>query len=234
MDWTILFLIVALLVFVIAVLSHTGKPSRLNKVSVEQSPKDAPAVRQSTKEAEVPGSTEVDSPSPRRFIVFDLETTGLDPEKDEIIEIGAIKANMDSNVHDTFQVLVKPSERIPRMITRINGISQEMVDRDGEPLDMAIRDFVEFIGDLPLVSYNAQFDMGFLDHAARAQGIVVRNHVSCALKMARRAWPGRKSYKLIDIAKDGNLSAEGTHRALGDCTRTLMVYAAALKLGAAN
>jgi DNA polymerase III epsilon subunit-like protein len=66
---------------------------------------------------------------PPRFVVLDLETTGLDPERNEIIEIGAIRVNRDSDVHDTFRALVKPTRRIPKRITQINGISQEMVDR---------------------------------------------------------------------------------------------------------
>jgi DNA polymerase-3 subunit epsilon/DNA polymerase-3 subunit alpha (Gram-positive type) len=169
---------------------------------------------------------------PQKFVVFDLETTGLDAARHEIIEIGAIRVNRDSNLHDTFQALVKPMKRIPKRITQINGISQQMVDREGEPLEAVLRDFVEFIEDLPLVSFNADFDMAFLRHAAQRNNLVIRNRVSCALKMARRAWPGRQSYRLCDLAKDGGLSDEDTHRALGDCTRALIVYtSAASQLG---
>lgn len=164
---------------------------------------------------------------PQRFIVFDLETTGLDPTRHEIIEIGAIRVNRDSDVHDTFQALVKPMKRIPKKITQINGISQDMVDHEGEPLEAVLRDFVEFIEDLPLVSFNADFDMGFLRNAAKQHDLVICNQVSCALKMARRAWPGRQSYRLCDLAKDGHLSDEDTHRALGDCKRAAFVYTGA-------
>jgi DNA polymerase III epsilon subunit family exonuclease len=164
---------------------------------------------------------------PPHFVVFDLETTGLNSSRHEIIEIGAIRVNRDSDVHDTFQALVKPTKRIRKNVTRINGISQEMVDREGEPLDVALKAFVEFIGDLPLVSFNAEFDMAFLSKAAEKHDTVIRNKVTCALKMARRAWPGRASYRLCDLARDGNLSDEDTHRALGDCKRTIFVYAGA-------
>jgi DNA polymerase III subunit epsilon len=164
---------------------------------------------------------------PQRFVVFDLETTGLNPIRHEIIEVGAIRVNRDSDVHDTFQVLVKPMKRIRKGITRINGISQDMVDHEGEPLETVLRDFAAFIGDLPLVSFNAEFDMAFLRNSAKQHHMVIRNRASCALQMARRAWPGRQSYRLCDIAKDGNLSDEGTHRALGDCKRTLIIYTAA-------
>jgi DNA polymerase III epsilon subunit-like protein len=142
---------------------------------------------------------------PERFVAFDLETTGLDPLRHEIIEIGAKK-------------------RIPKRITQINGISQDMVNQEGEPLQQALAGFVEFIGDLPLVSFNAEFDMGFLLNAAAQHNMIIKNEVSCSLKMARRAWPGLNSYRLSDLAKGANLSDEGTHRALGDSLRALQIY----------
>lgn len=169
---------------------------------------------------------------PERFVVFDLETTGLDPIRHEIIEISAIRVNRDSDLHDTFQSLVKPQRRISKRITQINGISQAMVEREGKPLEDVLRDFAEFIGDLPLISFNADFDMAFLLRSAKRHEIVIRNRPSCALKLARRAWPGRETYRLCDLAKDGNLSGEGAHRALEDCKRTVIVYTAAMsKLG---
>lgn len=167
------------------------------------------------------------APLPEQFVVFDLETTGLDPAKHEIIEIGAIRVNRDSSNHDTFQQLVKPSKRVPKKITELTGITQAMVDNEGEPLEKALREFLSFAGELRLVSFNAAFDMAFLHNAANKYSVTVSNQVSCALKMARRAWPGRRSYRLIDLAKDGHLSSAGTHRALGDCQRAMIVYAAA-------
>jgi DNA polymerase III subunit epsilon len=164
---------------------------------------------------------------PEHFVVFDLETTGLDSGKHEIIEIGAIRVNRDSTKHEGFQFLVKPTKKIPGRITELTGITQAMVDSEGQPLDKVMRDFNEFIGDLRLVSYNAQFDMAFLNAAALAHGISFKNPVSCALKMARRAWPGRTSYRLADISRDGKLSTDNPHRALADCERALMVYAVA-------
>jgi DNA polymerase-3 subunit epsilon len=170
------------------------------------------------------------APLPQRFIVLDLETTGLDPVRHEIIEIGAIRVYRDSDIHDTFRTLVKPVKHIPKTITEINGISQDMVDREGVPLEEAIRGFATFIGDLPLVTFNAEFDMAFLQTAAKQHNLVIGNQASCALRMARLAWPGRKSYRLSDLARDGGLSDEGTHHALDDCRRTLIVYVAAVSI----
>lgn len=163
---------------------------------------------------------------PERFIVFDLETTGLDAAKHKIIEIGAIRVNRDSIHHDSFQSLVKIDGAVPAKITEITGITKDMLVTNGETIDIALPQFLEFIGDLRLVSFNAPFDTGFLTAAATAQGRTIRNPVSCALDMARRAWPGRKTYRLADLAKDGGL-AQQNHRALDDCKLALTVYAAA-------
>jgi DNA polymerase III epsilon subunit family exonuclease len=164
---------------------------------------------------------------PRHFVVLDLETTGLDSNRDEIIEFGAIKVTLDSDSHFRFQTLVKPEKRIPKKITEITGITQKMVDEEGVELKIALLQFLDFIEDLPLVTYNAEFDMGFLYSAARKHGVAIQNHYTCALKKARRAWPGLPSYRLVELAKLGKLPDNDTHRAVGDCTRALLVFTAA-------
>jgi len=164
---------------------------------------------------------------PEQFVVLDLETTGLDPSKHEIIEIGAVKVNRNSNNHATFQALIKPSKKIPKNITQITGITQDMIDKNGENLESVLKEFIDFIGDLRLVAYNAKFDMGFLKEAAKNYGLEINNSSSCALKMARRAWPELTSYGLADLANTGGLSTKGNHRALKDCELTITVYTSA-------
>jgi DNA polymerase III subunit epsilon len=165
---------------------------------------------------------------PERFVVFDLETTGLHPDKHEIIEIGAIRVNRDSDNHKTFQALVTPKKRITKRITAITGITNEMVNQDGMELEVALAEFRSFVGDLPLVAFNAEFDDAFLRAScACVAASPFTNEICCALKLARRAWPGRTSYRLSALAGDGNLSLDEEHRALGDCRRTMIVYAAA-------
>ncbi len=165
---------------------------------------------------------------PERFVVLDLETTGLSPEADEIIEIGAIRFNRDQVNHAAYSTLVKPEKRIPRHITEINGITEGMVNEGGIPLADALSGFIEFIGDLPLVTFNAEFDMGFLWNAAKRQGLAIENRYACALKLARRAWPGLPSYRLVYLAKIGKLSDDDTHRALGDCKRAAIIFGSAV------
>lgn len=169
---------------------------------------------------------------PERFIVLDIETTGLHVAHHEIIEIGAIRVNRDSAIHESFQTLVRPTTPLPKKIIEITGITQSMVDTDGVSLETALTEFLEFIGDLPLVTFNAEFDMAFLQKAASDQGTAIRNKASCALKMSRRAWPGLKAYRLQYLAEKAGLATDETHRALADCQLTLIIFGAAgSKLG---
>jgi DNA polymerase III epsilon subunit family exonuclease len=166
---------------------------------------------------------------PDTFIVFDLETTGLNASRHEIIEVAAIRFKKGTTTHDTLQSLVKPKKSVPQKITDLTGITQEMVDCDGEPVHEVLEAFAAFVGDLRLVSFNAEFDMAFLQAAAKDGGLrAFSNPVSCALQMARRAWPKRKSYRLDDLASDGQFQKGAAHRALEDSRRALIVYAAAV------
>ncbi len=165
---------------------------------------------------------------PDTFIVFDLETTGLKAESNEIIELAAIRFKKGTNTHDTFQSLVKPKKAVPKKITEITGITQAMVDVEGRPIEEVLEEFRSFVGEFRLVTFNAEFDMAFLQAAAERTGKrSFDNPVSCALKMTRRAWPQRKSFRLDDLAKDGNINQGKAHRALEDARRALIVYAAA-------
>ena len=161
---------------------------------------------------------------PPQFIVLDLETTGLNPIKDEIIEYGAILITLGTDNHKGFHILVKPKRQIPPLITKITGITQDMVDREGATPEKALPQFIEFIQDLPLVTFNAEFDMAFLLNTAKKYDHVINNRYTCALKRARRAWPGLESYRLQDLAKLGNLPSDDSHRALGDCKRAALIF----------
>lgn len=164
---------------------------------------------------------------PRDFVIVDLETTGLDPVIDEIIEVGAIRTSSETGARTTFQALVRPERRVPRHITKMTGISQAMVDCEGRRISDVLAEFIGFIQDLPLVTFNASFDMGFLQSAAKKNGVAINNRYTCALQMARRAWPELPSHRLADLARIRNLPNDDTHRALGDCTRALLIFTAA-------
>lgn len=169
---------------------------------------------------------------PEQFVVLDLETTGLHPGRHQIIEIGAIKFMPGKDRHPTFQCLVRAKRKLSPQTIQLTGINDKMLDADGIALEDAMKQFVEFVGDLPMVTYNAEFDIGFLHSAARQCGLTFTNRYTCALKRARRAWPGLDSYKLAHVADLMDAPQNDHHRALADAHRTVIVFCTStLKLG---
>ena len=225
--------IVLLVIIAVVAISAARRPRDDNPLHISPEDSDEDLRRNLPKQLPVaPPAEELDSSStvvlssllPRQFIVLDLETTGLDPLRDEIIEFGVVRVCLDVHTHPTFQTLVKPKRKIPKKITEITGITQEMVDGEGIDPSDALAQFIEFIGDLPIVTYNAEFDMGFIRNAARQQGITISNRYACALKRARRAWPDLPSHRLSYIADVEGLPNNDAHRALGDCERALNLF----------
>ena len=98
-----------------------------------------------------------------RSILFDTETTGLDPQRgDRVIEIACIELDRELPTGRTFHSLIDPDRDVPPESTRIHGITR--ADLDGKPRFADIADaLLDFMGDLPLVAHNAPFDFGFVD-----------------------------------------------------------------------
>jgi DNA polymerase III subunit epsilon len=185
-----------------------------------------------TQDVKIPLDAGLSAWLPENFVVLDLETTGLSPSLNEIIEIGAIRVTLGTEMHTAFQTLVIPKKGIGADITRLTGITQRMVDRNGRPAALALGAFAEFVGDLPLVIFNAPFDMGFLWNTGKKHGIAICNRYACALQLSRRAWPQLSSHKLTFLARHFELPTDDTHRSLGDARRALYVFAkAALEIG---
>lgn len=151
------------------------------------------------------------------YVVFDLETTGINPKLDAIIEISAVKV-LNHQVVDTFSSLVNPERPIPYGATQINGITDEMVAK--EPvLGNILPGFLEFIGDNVLVGHNIHsFDMKFIWNATELlYKKTVTNDYIDTLQMAKQCLPKLPHYKLVDIASYYHISTDGAHRALNDC-----------------
>jgi len=151
------------------------------------------------------------------YTVFDLETTGIRPDCDAIIEISAVKVR-DGKVADTFSSLVNPGRPIPYDATAVNGIHDEMV-ADQPSLDVIFPKFLAFIEDDILVGHNIQsFDMKFIWRAAEELfGKTVNNDYIDTLSMARRCLPKLSRHRLVDIAAFYRINTAGAHRALNDC-----------------
>lgn len=151
------------------------------------------------------------------YVVFDLETTGINPRLDSIIEISAIKV-LNRQVIDTFSSLVNPERPIPYGATAINGITDEMVEK--EPvLKEILPKFIDFIGEHVLVGHNIHsFDMKFIWNATeRLYKKTITNDYIDTLQMARQCLPQLSQHKLVDIASYYHINTEGAHRALNDC-----------------
>lgn len=154
------------------------------------------------------------------YVVVDLETTGLDPEKDEIIEIGSLKI-ANGNVVDEFHALIRPSFGLPEEIKNLTGITSDDFEKDGMELSDAIDSMLFFMGSLPLVMHNADFDMSFIDAALERLDIdELDNECIDTLSLARKRMPHLTSYRLEDLAQALGLPSNGMHRAINDCRVT--------------
>lgn len=158
------------------------------------------------------------------FVVFDLETTGVNCNQDSIVEISAIKV-IDGRVVEEFSSLVYPGCSIPYSASQVNGITDEMV-ADAPMFEEVLPKFLDFIGDLPLVGHNIHsFDLKFMYRdCERYLGRDMENDYVDTLKLSRACLPEQKHHSLIDLATYFGISTEGAHRALNDCRMTLAVY----------
>lgn len=164
------------------------------------------------------------------YVVFDLETTGLSPWSDAIIEISAVKVK-GGKVTDTFSTLVNPNCSIPARASAVNGITDQMV-ADAPCLKEAMERFLSFIGSGVLVGHNIHsFDLNFIDRAvAELYGKALPNDSIDTLSMARGCLPELSRHRLVDLAAYFHISTEGAHRALNDCMMNQKCFEAMGKL----
>ena len=161
------------------------------------------------------------------WIAFDLETTGLDADKDAIIEIGAVKFQGGRTL-DTFETFVNPQRRISPFIASLTGIRQRDLDR-ADTIERVAASFIAFVGASPLIAHNADFDLGFL----RAGGIDFANPVIDTYDLAYIMRPDSPSYSLENMAQRLELPHDRPHRALGDATAAKMLFLSLLEDAAA-
>lgn len=156
------------------------------------------------------------------IVVFDFETTGLSPETDQIIEIGAVKV-VSGNIVEKFSSFVRPTIKLPRDITELTGITQDMVE-DAPPADLVIRDFYNFTRGCVLSGYNIiRFDMLFLKREGDNIGLEFDNDVIDTYNEALVSRLHVTNYKLGSVAKYLGISLEGAHRAWNDAYATAQV-----------
>lgn len=150
------------------------------------------------------------------FVALDLETTGLDSDKDQIIEVGAVKFR-GSEVLDTFSSLVNTKRTLTPFIQKLTGITPQEVS-EAPSFSLVGPLFANFVGDAPVVGHNVWFDINFLAKA----GVHFTSPVFDTRELAAMLLPNG-DYSLGVLAKSLGVADWGAHRALGDAQATHLV-----------
>ena len=167
------------------------------------------------------------------YTVIDLETSGLNDGSDAIVEYGALRVRDGQPVQE-FTVLVRDIKTLPKEVTALTGITQEML-KGGAPSSEALTAFLEFVGSDQLVGYNLKFDLRFLRTACLQQGRPLMTNAGIdLLPVARRKVVGVQNYKLETLIRYFGLNQQVEHRALSDCRLIHALYAKLNEMGSAS
>ena len=165
------------------------------------------------------------------YVVFDLETTGFYPNSgDSIIEIGAVKIK-NGSIYDRYDELINPNRLLSDEITKITGINNDMlIGKRNE--EECVKDFMKWVGDLPMVAHNAKFDISFLDMAYLKYNLGrINNVVIDTLGISRYLESSEKYHNLATLVKRYNIpwDEEKHHRADYDSEGTALIFLKMLK-----
>ena len=160
--------------------------------------------------------------TPVEYVVLDIETTGLSPRKDKMIEFAAVRF-FNFEEQESFVSLINPECPLSPHAIAVNGITEEMID--GAP---CIRDvlpkIIDFIGSNPIVGHNVGFDVGFLLPAFEKINYKMKNKLIDTLKLSKNAFPGLPSYSLESLRHQLNIVTDSAHRALPDVYATAQLF----------
>ena len=162
------------------------------------------------------------------YVVFDIETTGFNAAKNNIIEIGAVKVS-EGRITDRFSTFVNPKEPIPFKITQLTTITDRMVE-DAPYITEVLPEFLEFCGTCPLVAHNAKFDTGFIRQKAGDLGIETDFTYLDTVAMAQALLPDLGRFRLDNVAKALKVSLENHHRAVEDAECTAEIFMKLVKM----
>jgi DNA polymerase-3 subunit epsilon len=160
---------------------------------------------------------------PSDYVVIDIETTGLDPRYDEIIELSAIKVKNDMIV-DRFTTLCNPEVEIDSFITELTGITNDMVKNAPKIKEVLIQ-YLSFIGDNITIGHNVNFDINFIydNYINLFQKSFTNNFVD-TLRLARKVCTDIQHHRLSDMTKYYNIITKQMHRGIDDCIATYQIY----------
>ncbi len=162
------------------------------------------------------------------FVVFDLETTGLSPQRDKIIEFGAVKI-VNGEITERFSSFVNPKMPIPYKIEELTGINDAMVAK-ADTIEAVLPRFLDFCADSVAVAHNAAFDTGFIKAKAKEQGLDYYPGVIDTVEMARLLLPHLNRFKLDTVSKALNIKLENHHRAVDDAAATAQIWLAFIRM----
>ncbi len=163
------------------------------------------------------------------YTALDLETTGLNPKYDKIIEAGAVKVR-NGKIIDRFQQLIRPGIALPEKITRLTGITQEEL-REAEDSEEVIPRLLDFLEDDVILGHSVMFDYSFLKKAAVNQNLwkPEQSHLGMdTLRLSRIYLPELPSRRLTDLCLHYGIEHHA-HRALGDAESTSQLYSIFVK-----
>ncbi len=160
----------------------------------------------------------------RPFIVVDLETTGLEPKLDKIIEIAAVKV-VGGKIVDEWSTLLNPKIFISQTSTAITGITTDMV-KDAPLFSEVAEDFLNFMGEEAIfVAHNVDFDHSFINEQLQAHGYEALSHpYLCTYKLAKQVHPNLSKYGLAFLAENFGVQLLKAHRALHDARATAELF----------
>lgn len=163
------------------------------------------------------------------YVVYDLETLGLNSHENDIIEIGAVKMVGDRIV-DTYSKFVKPSRPISKKIEELTGINNSLV-ATADSIEKVLPEFMEFIGEATLVAHNAKFDIGFIKRDVKKYlGYDYSPSVIDTLQWARDLMPDLNGHGLKTVTKKLGVALENHHRAVDDSQATAQMFAVFLDM----
>lgn len=157
------------------------------------------------------------------YVCIDLETSGLSPSEEEIIEFAAVLVE-NGNVVDTFSSLANPGFEVSKRITKVTGITNEML-AEAPPVKNVLDEFLHFIQDYPLVGHNVGFDINFVyDSSMRHFGHPIDNCYADTLSMSRASAKTLPDHKLGTMLEHYGIVNDSAHRALSDALCTQQLY----------
>lgn len=156
------------------------------------------------------------------YVAFDLETSGLNCEMDEIIEIGALKVK-GGKVAERFNQLIRPKVPVTPQITAITGITNEMLEK-AQPVEKVIPEFILFCRDEIMLGHNVMFDYKFTKVYAKRYGLPFEKKGIDTLKIARKVVPDLESKSLGALCEHYEIVNQAAHRAYHDALATAKIY----------